>query len=391
MIDLFQRYNPWWQEAETAFKHLIERPAVQLELQQNIDTRHIIFLTGLRRSGKSSLLKLTIQHLIGSMGVDPTHILYLSLDDYLLAKKNMPEMVDTFRRLHKIRYEEKLYLFFDEVTYQENYDVQLKNLYDNQNVKMFVSASSAVIFKQRKAFLTGRCHTVEIMPLNFDEYLNFKRIEIGPRDAHLRNRYFEDYLLGGGLPEYVLSDNPQYLKELVDDLIYKDIIAQHHIRQPNLIKDYYVLLMERAGKALSVNKIGKILNISADTANRYLNMFADTYLIHLLNRHGKTNTRLLAPKKVYAPDLGIRCLFTGLRDKGALFENYVYLRIKHRYPCYVYEQGTEIDFITENQTLIEAKYGGELTDKQKRLFNAYPAKTRLVIEGPDDVGFNSVV
>ncbi|MDL1963833.1 MAG: DUF4143 domain-containing protein [Deltaproteobacteria bacterium] len=80
--------------------------------------------------------------------------------------------------------------------------------------------------------------------------------------------------------------------------------------------------MERSGKQLSINKIGKILNISPDTSKRYLSYFESTYLIHLLPRWGKTNQKLLSPKKIYASDLGIKYLFMGERDLGSYFENY---------------------------------------------------------------------
>jgi predicted AAA+ superfamily ATPase len=109
-------------------------------------------------------------------------------------------------------------------------------------------------------------------------------------------------------------------------------------------------------------------------------MFTDTYLVHLAPRHGKTNERMLAPKKIYAADCGIRTLFTGFRDKGGLFENYVYLKIKHRRPSYVYKNGIEIDFITEDKVLIEVKYGLEMTEKQRALFASFPADKKMIVD-----------
>jgi predicted AAA+ superfamily ATPase len=137
--------------------------------------------------------------------------------------------------------------------------------------------------------------------------------------------------------------------------------------------------MERAGKVVSINKLANILKISPDSAKRYLQMFVDTYLIYPVNRCGKTNERILSPKKIYAADLGIRTLFTGFRDKGSLFENYVYHRIKDRNPCYVYENGIEIDFLTKDGILVEIKYMNEITDKQKTLFEKTKAKKKAII------------
>ena len=385
MHSLYSRYNPWWDAPENAFKGLIDRPKFSSQLEKHLHSKPIIFLSGLRRSGKTSLLKLAIRQLIHAHNISPRHILYLSLDDYVLSPKPMTELIDQFRKIHKLKFSEKIYLFFDEVTYLPDFEIQLKNIYDTQKVKLFASASSATGLRNKKPLLTGRTRTLAVQPLDFNEYLNFKRIDITARDEHLRAAYFEDFMQSGGLPEYVLSGNMEYLKALVDDLIYKDIVAQYHIRDAKLIKDYFMLLMERAGKVLSVNKIARILSIAPDSANRYLQMFADTYLIHLIARHGATNARLLAPKKIYAPDLGIRCLFTGLRDKGALFENYVYLQINQLNPSYIYQDETEIDFITDQQTLVEVKYGQPMTEKQKKLFNTYPAKQRILVGHLDDI------
>ena len=114
-------------------------------------------------------------------------------------------------------------------------------------------------------------------------------------------------------------------------------------------------------------------------------MFADSYLIYLLPRYGKTNETLLSPKKIYAPDLGIRSLFTGFRDKGSLFENYVYLNIKNLEPSYIYTNTIELDFMTKGKELIEVKYHSEMTEKQKDLFDSTPAKKKYLIKNYFDL------
>lgn len=384
MEELLYRYNPWWEE-KNLFEGTIERLVPMEAIREQLQSKQIVFLTGLRRVGKTTLLKLLIRHLIEQEGVKPSHIFYISLDDYLLSKKSILDIVEEYRKVHRLSVKEKIFLFFDEVTYQAEFEQQLKNLYDSQNVKIYASSSSSSILKSKKPYLTGRSTVIEILPLDFKEYLLFKKISLSKADRHLIGKYFEDYLQTGGMPEYVLRGDIEYLKELVDDIIYKDIAAFHGIRNPQILKDFFLLLMERAGKALSINKMANILKISPDTARRYLEMFADTYLIHLVSRSGKTNERILSPKKVYAADLGIRSFFTGFRDLGSLFENYVYLKIKRSNPCYVYEDSTEIDFLTQEGTLIEAKYNSKLSDAQKRLFDSHPAKKKLVINGVEDL------
>jgi len=199
-------------------------------------------------------------------------------------------------------------------------------------------------------------------------------------DEHLVESYFEEYMKDGGMPEYVLTGDISYLSNLIDNIIYKDIIAYHKIKDEQIVKDFFKLLMERSGKQLSLNKMANILNIGVDTARRFQSYFEETYLIYTLEKHGKLNERLRHPKKIYAGDVGIRNLITGYRDKGAIFENLVYLKLKSKNLHYVYEGGNEIDFITDDETLIEVKYHSVLNDNQQKLFDTYPAKKRTVID-----------
>ncbi len=379
MENLLYQYNPWWEE-KISFKDIKSREKYLLQLRSYLKRKQIIILTGLRRVGKTTLMKLIIKELIDN-NIDATHLLYVSLDDYLLHKSSISEIINEFRKIHKLKIEEKIYLFLDEVTYKDDFQIQLKNIYDNQNVKIFAASSSASLLRDKKASLTGRAITLEIEPLDLEEYLFFNGIKIKKRDGQLYQSYFLEYIKTGGLPENVLNPNREYLMNLVEDIIQKDITAFHGVKNHQIVRDYFTLLMERSGKQLSINKIGKILNISPDTSKRYLNYFESTYLIHLLPRWGKTNQKLLSSKKIYASDLGIKYLFMGNRDLGSYFENYIYLKLrKKKQLFYLYENSVEIDFYTEDKILIESKFYSELNEKQKKIFAEYPANNRIVLD-----------
>lgn len=379
MQDLLYQYNPWWEETPDN-AGIKPRERYLGELRHYLDFKQIVILTGLRRVGKTTLMKLIIEELINK-GIDPKHILYVSLDDYLLHKNSVIEIVNEYRKTHKIKIEVKIYLFLDEITYKEDFHVQLKNLYDAQNTKIFAASSSASMLRDKKANLTGRAVSLEIKPLDLEESLSFKGIKLKKRDKQLQKSYFLDYCKEGGLPENVLSPNREYLMNLIDDIIQKDITAFHGLKNHQIVRDYFTLLMERSGKQLSINKIGKILGISPDTSKRYLNYFESTYLIHLLSRWGKTNQKLLSPKKIYASDLGIKYMFMGERDIGSYFENYIYLQLRNKKTLYyLYENTTEIDFYTADEILIESKFYAELNKKQEKLFSEYPARKKVVID-----------
>ncbi|MEE9302224.1 MAG: ATP-binding protein, partial [Thiotrichaceae bacterium] len=282
MQTLLYQYNPWWEDT-TENKGIEPREKYQSELRKYLEFKQLIVLTGLRRVGKTTLMKLLIEELIKD-GVLPKHILYVSLDDYLLDSKSIIDVINEFRKIHKITMDQKIYLFFDEVTYKKDFHIQLKNIYDSQNTKIVTASSSSSLLRDKKASLTGRSISLEIKPLDLDEYLSFKGIKLKKRDSQLHKSYFLDYCKDGGMPENVLNPSREYLMNLVDDIIQKDITAFHGIKNHQIVRDYFTLLMERSGKQLSINKIGKILNISPDTSRRYLGYFESTYLIHLLPR-----------------------------------------------------------------------------------------------------------
>lgn len=386
MQKLLNTFNPWWDDGYLF--QMQKRDKYLNRIFQHMESRDIILLAGLRRVGKTSIMKLIIGELI-SKGFDKTRILFVSLDDFLFNEKSIIDIIAEYRLLHKIRMEEKIHLFFDEVTYKDKWQQQLKNLYDKENVKIIASSSSSSIFIDENAYLTGRSRIIEVKPLDFDEWIEFKDIKLKAVDKDLMVTYFDEYLSDGGMPEFVLTKDRAYLQNLVEQLIYKDIIARHNIKMKSVIKDLFLLLMERSGKQLSINNIAKILNITPSNAKRYIEYFEETFLIGLIKKYGKTNELITSQNKLYSGDIGIRNAYTGYRDKGAVFENYIYLKIKEKNPSYYVEDGIEIDFITDrysgSQYLIECKYNSELTEKQKKVFEKAAVKNKIILNGYVDL------
>ena len=379
MEEVFYRSNPWWED-EFRFSG-IKREKYIDKLISYLDNQDIIFLTGLRRVGKTSIMKNLIFELLSKKITTTKYIFYISLDLYLLDNYSISDIVKEYRKIHKISSKEKIYLFLDEITAKESYHIELKNFYDLENVKIFASSSSASLLRDKNAYLTGRQRVLEVLPLDFDEYLDFRDIRVKKSDAYLLESYFQEYMQDGGMPEFVLTKDVTYLQNLIDNIISKDIIAHYNIRNSKVIKDYFKLLMERSGKQLSLNKIANILDISVDSAKRYFNYFEECYLIYSIDIHGKLNQKIKSVKKIYASDVGLKNVVTGYRDKGAIFENLVFLKIKNKNPSYLYVDGIEIDFVTEDKTLIEVKYHSSLNKKQQKLFDSFKAKKKLIVDG----------
>ena len=144
--------------------------------------------------------------------------------------------------------------------------------------------------------------------------------------------------------------------------------------------------MERSGKTLSINKIAKVLGISTESSKRYFDLFCDTFIVYPVSRFGKLNEQLVSPKKIYCCDTGIRNFYTRERDWGAVFENYVFLRLKQMNLKYIYENTIELDFYSEDKILIECKFHNEeLSKKQQALFDKMDAKQKYVVRNYKDV------
>ncbi len=163
------KFNPWWEkEFSPSF---INREKYLKILEKYLANPDIILITGLRRVGKTSLMKLLISRLLKT--VESKFILYVSLDSIALEPFKINEILRAYRKIFRLSLDERIYLFFDEVGVRENIHRELKNLYDSENVKIYASSSSASILQDTGAFLIGRSRIVEVMPLDFQEFLLF--------------------------------------------------------------------------------------------------------------------------------------------------------------------------------------------------------------------------
>lgn len=374
MEELLYEFNPWWESKKR--ESFIERKKYLDALKGVLNKKDIIFLTGLRRVGKTTLMKQIIYNLLGT-GTSPEKICYISLD--ALGFKGIPisELVMKFKEIHKIPSDEKVFLFLDEVAIKKDFNQELKNLYDLGYYKIFASSSSASLLIDKKAMLTGRSRYFEIEPLDFQEFMVFNEYFPKKSEKHLVKRYFEEYMETGGMPEYVLTSDPEYINSLINNILYKDIIAKHNIREEETVLDLFRLLCERTGKQLSYNKLAKILDVGKDTVIRIIRYFIDAYLFRLVEVKGRLNEKIKGKKKIYCADVGIKNVVTGFRDKGAIYENLVFLKIKHMNPEFINKDGVEIDFWYKDH-LIEAKYGLPIEGKQKEVFENFKAKNKII-------------
>lgn len=376
MRELLFQFNPWWEGRYRTDTQ--PRPRLLARILQQAGTRDILFLVGLRRVGKTTLLHQAIERLLGE--AKPETVLYASMDHPAFEGRTLRDLLKEFRTIHGLPRKQKVHLFLDEIHFLRDFERELKVLYDMENAKVVASGSSSLAVRHRGAFLTGRHRVLQVRAMDFPEFLAFKGHEVPPSEAYLLETRFEDYLRTGGMPEYVLRGEPEYLTSLVDSIIYKDIVGRYGVKHPELLRQLFLLLAERAGKTLSYNKLASVLGVSPDTAKQYVSWFEETYLVHVLHRHARSlNARLFSPKKVYLADLGIRNAYTGVRDLGALAENAVLLRLLEKGTvAYYKEGGKEVDFV-QGDTAYEVKYRREVGPDDVKALREAPFRRRVLV------------
>lgn len=380
MEQILHQFNPWWEGDFSA--EGIRRPKYLQPFLEETKQNHITIITGLRRVGKTTLIKQTIAELLKE--TSPRTILFISLEHPAFDNHPILEIVEKFRTIQNLTRKEKIYLFFDEIQYKPGFERELKILHDHENVKIFISGSNSLILKDKKAFLTGRNKPFLVEPLDFDEYLLFNEVSIRKSESYLYKKHFQDYLELGGMPEYVLTRNKGKVTSLVDDIIYKDIVAKHGVKNINKLRELFLLLCERVGKRLTYNKIAHILEIKTDTVMSYISYFEEVFLIYQVSRYAKSlNEVIKSPKKIYISDIGIKNVFVGFRDLGALFENLVFLKIKHLTPKYYYENNKEIDFIIGKKA-IEVKFKEKIDRKETLFLKNLKFKEKIIIKNYED-------
>jgi len=382
--EILYLFNPWWEKEYRSPG--IKREGYISSLYKLVDSKEVVIVTGLRRVGKTTIMQQLIARILEKKIAKPENILFVSLEHPAFDETNLVDIVNMARKIHGLKRKEKMFLFFDEVQYKEEFERELKILHDFENVKIYASGSNSLVVRDRKAYLTGRHRVIKIEPLSFEEYLYFNNITIEKTEPYLYERYVEDYLREGGMPEYVISKDREKLLQLVKDILYKDISNRYNIRNVKKLEELFVLLCERVGKRLTINKLQKILGIKNETITNYLSYLEETYLIYLMRKCSRSlNEQIRAPKKVYIADTGIRTTVVGYKDKGALLENLVFMKLKNNNPCYAAINGKEIDFVIGNKYAIEVKYKKNIEEKELKYFYNSKYEEKILIKTVADL------
>ena len=359
MEQLLHRFNPWW-TTEFPFPG-VPRDIHLKKLLPLADTKDIILLVGMRRVGKTTLLHQIIHQLLPC--VDPQRVFYVSLDHLGLKDYTILEVVEQFRSITRTKHSEKIHLFLDEVHMKDNYEIQLKNLYDEGNAKIYASGSASLDITLSSPHLTGRQRIFRLPPLSFPEYMEFTGACVSPADKNMYPVLAEEYIKTGGIPEYVLTKDMDYLQSLVETILYRDVAGRHHVRNRGALIDILTFTAQSVGSPISLRKISNVLGIPKEIVSKTLDMFLESNLIHMVEREGKLSERKASPRKIYLADTGLFNILTEGVNIGAVVENSVYLALRDKGVVrYHRSSGLEVDFVSCGRAW-ESKYKKRIEEK----------------------------
>lgn len=376
MEEMLQRFNPWW-GGKFEFPG-IAREEYLNDLLALKDTKDIVLITGLRRVGKTTLMRQLIFQLL-EIG-EGRRIFYVSLDNIALKERSILEIVDIYRRINELKHDDFVYLFLDEVHFKEDYELQLKNLYDAGNAKVYASGSSSLDIIMKSPYLTGRQRIIRMFPLSFKEYMRFVGKEISHADMHLYPALAEDYLKMGGMPEYVMTRDLNLLQSLVYSILYRDITGRYEMRSRENLLDILSLIAQSVGAPISLRKISRVLGIPPESVSRTLDLFVEANLVHMVEKEGKMSERKASPRKIYLADTGLFSVLTENVNIGAMVENLVYLKLRKQGTVRYYRSsGHEVDFVRKKEAW-EVKYKSTMDEKDlTNIKHLRGMKSRIIV------------
>ncbi len=382
MKELFKRILTDFIEKE--IKGIVSR-----EYKIPLESKKIISLIGVRRSGKSSILFDLINQLRKEIARE--NILYLNFEDdrlYPLKIEHLDLVLESYFELYPHKRNEKIYLFLDEVQVVEGWELYVRRVHDNFNISIYITGSSAKLLSTEIATsLRGRTVSYEIFPFSFAEYLSFRDIEINLHSSKSRSfiqNAFESYMVDGGFAETIGEESDmarRILSDYLELIVFKDIAERHNISNTALLKHLNKYCFTNIATLLSFTKLynefkSQGYKLSKDTIFNYMAYLEDAYALFtvpIFRNSIKEEQR--NPKKIYAVDNGFKKMYDYAisEDKSKLYENIAFLHLRRQTKQIYYFKGDqEVDFyakLDHEALLVNISYEMKEAKTRKREIN----------------------
>lgn len=327
------------------------------------DTEFIKVITGVRRSGKSTLLLMFKDYLLNN-GIKEENIIHINFESAMYD--DIKDYKDLYKYIKNLIKKEKTYLLLDEVQNVKSWEKAINSFNVDFNIDIYITGSNAYLLSSElSTLLSGRYIEIKMYPLSFKEYLTFNNYD----ENNLEDK-FNEYLKYGGLPAITTIKNNNelvlsYLSDIYNTIVKKDIIDRNNIKDTALLENIIKFLSNNIGSPISSTKISDYLNSNKiaeksnhQTIDNYLNMLEKSFIMYKAERTDiKSKSLLKTLGKYYIADTGIRNIILGFRniDEGHLLENIVYLELLRRgYRVNIGKTNDyEVDFVAENPNSIK--------------------------------------
>ena len=335
---------------------MIQRKEYLKKLIAFRDKQLIKVVTGVRRCGKSTLLKM-YQEWLREQGVEASRIISINFEDI-----DYEELTD-YRKLYDylkehLNSERMTYIFLDEIQNVADFPKVVDSLYIKNNVDIYMTGSNAYMLSSEIATLiSGRYVQIEMLPFSFKEYME------STGSMNDRGVKYTEYLENSSFPQTLeLKGQPDeirdYLEGLYNTIVVKDIVNRKKITDTMMLKSLLRFVFDNIGNPLSSKKIADIMTsagrkIDVKTVEKYLEALTESYILYQAKRYNiKGKQYLKTLEKYYVVDVGLRFMLLGSKqmDAGHILENVVYLELLRRgYDVYVGKINEfEVDFVAQN-------------------------------------------
>lgn len=339
---------------------MIERPLYLDKIMPFVDTPFVKILTGVRRCGKSTILKMIIKKLREEKHVDDEQILNYRFDSMEYEDMNTKELYLELKS--KIIQSKKTYLFLDEIQEIEGWEKVVNTLASDFDVDIYITGSnSRMMSSEISTYLTGRYITFHIYTLSFEEYLMFKKSYTTLKEL---KQEFSQYVRLGGFPATHLQDYSQdevytIVKDIYNSTIFSDIVRRNQVKKIDQLERVVKYTFNNIGNTFSAKSISNYFKseqrkIDNETVYSYLEKLQKAYILHKCSRYDLQGKNILkTQEKFYLADVSLRYSVLGytVDSVASSLENIVYLELKRRgYNVYIGKtKDKEIDFVATKQ------------------------------------------
>lgn len=400
--NLYQVFYEQQKDFNNFKENIIDRDAAK-NINNLLSLKIPIIITGVRRCGKSFLLKI-IQK---KSNLQKKDFFYLNFNDERLVNFSIEDFQKIIDFLDENDYKNKCLLLLDEIQEADHWEKWIDRI-KNKYCIIITGSNSKLLSSEISTTLTGRSISINLFPFNLKEFLAAKNIKTTDWKLDLQiqakiRKSFNDYLKFGGFPQAVISNQKIILSELYENILYRDIVRRFNKNRTKQIKEISLYLLSNIGSDLSFRNLAKMIGIkNLITAKEMVNSFENSFLFFTINKFSySVKTQIQNPKKIYSVDVGLPSVigFNFSQNQGASLENLVAIELKRRnQEIYYYKEKKECDFLIKEKlkiaNAIQVCYN--LNDKNKEreigglveAMSEYKLKEGLVLTYDQDNEFN---